>query len=174
VSSVSVPIPALDPPWPDDLKIAVVTSRDAPSGWRRLANEVAAAAQPGGHSFPLAERPQGRDAAERHRTAFLYRQADRVCGYLCLTSKIVTGHRDPLAGYRQAAHAERVIRPCVIVVWVDAELRRHGVARQLVDAAARHARITASGLAWAEPFTDSGYLLAKFVAPDGLWIADYS
>jgi hypothetical protein len=43
-----------------------------------------------------------------------------------------------------------------------------------VDAAARHARVTPSGLAWAKPFTDSGYLLAKSINPDGLWIADYS
>jgi hypothetical protein len=69
MSSVSVPIPALDPPWPDDLKIAVVTAQDAPSGWRRLAHEVAAATQPGGHSFPLAERPPGRGNAEDGRTA---------------------------------------------------------------------------------------------------------
>ena len=26
------------------------------------------------------------------------------------------------------------------------------------------------GLAWSEPFTDSGYLLAQSVNPDGLWI----
>jgi hypothetical protein len=31
-----------------------------------------------------------------------------------------------------------------------------------------------SGLAWAEPFTGSGYLLARSMAPDGMWIADYS
>jgi GNAT superfamily N-acetyltransferase len=152
----------------------VVTSRDAPTGWRRLAHEVAAATQYGGHSFPLAERRSGNDGAEHDRTAFLYRQADQVSGYLCLASKVVTGYRDPAAGYRQAADAERVIRPCVMVVWVDADLRRHGVARQLVDAAARHVRVTASGLAWAEPFTDSGYLLARSIVPAGLWIADYS
>lgn len=174
MSSVSVPIPALDPPWPDDLKIAVVTAQDAPSGWRRLAHEVAAVAQPGGHSFPLAERPPAGGSAQHGRTAFLYRKANLVRGYLCVASKIVTGYRDPLTGYRQAADTERVIRPRVIVIWVDAELRRHGVARQLVDAATRHARVTASGLAWAEPFTDGGYLLAKSIAPHGLWIADYS
>jgi len=28
-------------------------------------------------------------------------------------------------------------------------------------------------LAWAEPFTDSGYLLARSVATNGMWIADY-
>lgn len=175
MSSDSVPLPAaLDPPWPDDLQIAVITSRDAPAGWRRLAHEVAAAAQPGGHSFPLAERPQGGVGAEHDRTAFLYRQGDQVCGYLCLASKIVTGYRDPAAGYRQATDAERVIRPCVMVVWVYAEMRRHGVARRLVDAATRRVEVAASSLAWAEPFTDSGYLLARSIVPEGLWIADYS
>ncbi len=34
--------------------------------------------------------------------------------------------------------------------------------------------MTPSGLAWAEPFTDKGYLLAQSIVPDGLWIADYS
>jgi hypothetical protein len=29
-------------------------------------------------------------------------------------------------------------------------------------------------LAWAEPFTDNGYLLARSMAPNGMWIADYS
>jgi GNAT superfamily N-acetyltransferase len=58
-----------------------------------------------------------------------------------------------------------------MIVWVDAQLRRHGVARQLVDAAARHVGVPPSGLAWAEPFTD--YRLAQSIAPDG-FPADYS
>jgi hypothetical protein len=172
--STGVPIPALDPPWPDALTIAVVTSRDARLGWRRFAHEVAAAVQPGGHSFPLVERPPGRDDAKHDRTAFLYRHTDRACGYLCLAGRLVTGYRSPSAGYRHATDAERVIRPCVMVVWVAAQLRRQGAARQLVGAAARHAGVRPSGLAWAEPFTDSGYLLAQSIAPDGLWIGDYS
>ena len=61
-----------------------------------------------------------------------------------------------------------------MVVWVAVQLRRHGIARRLVDAAARHAGVTLSGLGWAEPFTDSGYLLAQSISPDGLRIADYS
>jgi hypothetical protein len=52
-------------------------------------------------------------------------------------------------------------------------VRRRGVGRQLVDAAARACGIAVSGLAWAEPFTDSGYLLARSVATNGMWIADY-
>ena len=172
--STGVPIPALDPPWPDALKIAVVTSRDARPGWHRFAHEVAAAVQPGGHSFPPAERPPDRDDTEHDKTAFLYRHADRACGYLCLTSGLVTGYRSLSVGYRHATDAERIIRPCILVVWVDTKLRRRGTARQLVDAAARHARVTPACLAWAEPFTDSGYLLARSIAPDGLWITDYS
>jgi GNAT superfamily N-acetyltransferase len=172
--NTGIPIPARDLPWPDALKIAVVTSSDARLRWRRFAHEVAAAIQPGGHSFPLVEQPPGHGGAEHHRAAFLYRHADRVCGYLCLANGLITGYRSPSAGYRHATHAERVISPCIMVVWVDAQLRRRGVARQLVDAAARHAGVTPSGLAWAEPFTDSGYLLAQSIAPDGLRIADYS
>jgi GNAT superfamily N-acetyltransferase len=61
-----------------------------------------------------------------------------------------------------------------MIVWVAVELRGRGVARQLVNAAARHAGVTPSSLAWAEPFTDSGYLLAQSITPDGLWITDYS
>ena len=171
---VGVPIPALDPPWPDTQKVAVVTSRDAPPGWRRFTHEVAAAAQSGGHSFPSEERSPDRDGAGRDRTAFLYRHTDLACGYLCLASRLVTGHRSPSAGYRLTTDEERVVRPCIMVVWVDVRLRRRGVARQLVDAAARHAGVTLSDLAWAEPFTDSGYHLARSVAPDGLWIADYN
>jgi len=173
--SNGVPVPtALDPPWPDALKIAVVTSRDERPGWHRFAHEVAAAVQPGGDSFPPAERFPGRDGAEHDRTAFLYRHADRVCGYLCLASRLITGYRSPSAGYRDATDAERVIRPCIMVVWVAVQVRRHGIARQLVDAAGRHAGVTLSGLGWAEPFTDSGYLLAQSISPDGLRIADYS
>ena len=37
-----IPVPALDPPWPDAQKIAVITSRDAPPGWLGLAHEVVA------------------------------------------------------------------------------------------------------------------------------------
>lgn len=106
--------------------------------------------------------------------SFLYRHSDGVCGYLCLASRLVTGYRSPSAGYRHATDAERVIKPCIMVVWVDAQMRRHGAAQQLVEAAARHAGVTPSGLASAEPFTDSGYLLALSITPGGLWIADYS
>lgn len=112
--------------------------------------------------------------AGRDRTAFLYRHTDLACGYLCLASQLVTGRRSPSAGYRLTTDEERVVRPCIMVVWVDVRLRRRGVARQLVDAAARHAGVTLSDLEWAEPFTDSGYHLAHSVAPDGLWIADYN
>ena len=86
----------------------------------------------------------------------------------------MTGCRSHAAGYRSATDAERVIRPCVMLVWVHGQLRRRGVGQQLVEAAARHADIGPSGLAWAEPFTDGGYLLAQSITPDGLWIADYS
>jgi hypothetical protein len=173
MSSAGVSIPALDPPWPDDAVIMVVTSRAAP-GWRSLAHQAAGAAQPGGHSFPLRGQLAVRGEAEDSRAAFLYRHADRVAGYRCLASKIVTGYRDPSSGFRPATDTERVIRPCVMVMWVDVQLRRHGVARQLVVAAARYANVRPAGLAWGEPFTDSGYLLAQSIVPDGLWIADYA
>jgi GNAT superfamily N-acetyltransferase len=170
MSSIGVRIPALDPAWPDDAVIMVVTSRAAPA-WRSLAHEVAATAQPGGHSFPLEEQSASGDRAEDDGAAFLYRHADWVAGYLCLANEIVTGYRDPSVGYRHATGPERVIRPCVMVVWVDVRLRRHGVARQLVVAAARYANVKPASLAWSEPFTDSGYLLAQSIVPDGLWIA---
>jgi hypothetical protein len=61
------------------------------------------------------------------------------------------------------------------VVWVVAlAVRWRGVGRHLVNAAARDCGIAASGLAWAEPFTDSGYLLARSVATNRMWIAAYS
>jgi hypothetical protein len=169
-----IPIPSLDPPWPDSLRIAVVTSRGAPADWRRLAHDAAAVAQPGGHSFPLGPQSPGHGGADDYKTALLYRHASEICGYLCLASRLVTGHRSLSEGYRQATDAERVVRPCVMVVWVDAKLRRRGMAQELVEAAAGHADLTPSGLAWAEPFTDSGYLLAQSLVADGLWIADYS
>jgi hypothetical protein len=155
--STGVPIPILDPPWPDALKIAVVTSNDARHGWRTLAHDVAAAVQHAGPSFPLAERPPNPGDTEHGSTAFLYRHADRVSGYLCLANALITGYRSPSAGYRDATDAERMISPCVMAVWVEIELRGRGVARQLVDAAAQHAGVAPSSLAWAEPFTDSGY-----------------
>jgi hypothetical protein len=156
---IGVPIPTLDPPWPDGVKIAVVTSRDVPQ-WRRFAHEVAAAAQPVGHSFPLAEPPSGRYGAEHDRTAFLYRHADRACGYLCLASRLVTGYRSPSDGYRSATHAERIIRPCIMVVWVDVQLRRHGIARQL--AIRRCGTLASRHRAWCGP---SRSLTAAFSWP---------
>ena len=168
VSSDGVPIPDLDPPWADVLKIAVVTSRDSRPAWRAFAHEVAAVVQPGGRSFPLAERRSTSDAGH-DRAAFLYRNAGRVVGYLCLERKIVTGYRDARAEYRQVTEVERLIRPCVMVVWVAPKVRRQGIARDLVEEAAQQAGVTLTGLAWAEPFTDRGYFLAHSVTPDGLW-----
>jgi len=170
MSSSAVQIPALDPPWPDDAVIMVVTSRAAP-GWRSLAHQVAAAAQPGGNAAAPGEGPGGRNGADSVEAAFLYRHADRVAGYLALASRAVTGHRSPAAGDRQAAGAERAVRPCVTAVWVDEQLRRHGVARQLVAAAARYAHVAPAELAWGEPLTGSGYLLARSIAAGGVWIA---
>ena len=118
--SIGVPIPLLDPPWPEALKIVVVTSRNASLRWRGFAREVAAVAQHGGHSFPLTERPPGTGGGEHDRTALLYRHADWVCGYLCLAPRLITGYRSPSMGYRSATDAERVITPCVMVVWVAA------------------------------------------------------
>jgi hypothetical protein len=173
MTGAGVPIPALEPPWPDDQEIVVVISDTASPGWRRLAHEMATVVQPGGYSFPLAECNPDSDSRDLRR-AFLYRCGAHVCGYLCLVDKVVTGYRGASTGYREAVAAERVTRPCVLVMWVAIEMRRRGIARHLVNAAAQYSGVTPSGLAWAEPFTDSGYLLARSTAPDGLWIADYS
>lgn len=94
-------------------------------------------------------------------------------GYLALADKTVTGYREPSALFRAADAGERVSRPCILMVWVASARRRRSVARQLVGAAARDCGVTAAALAWAEPFTDSGYLLASSMAPNGIWIADY-
>jgi GNAT superfamily N-acetyltransferase len=97
-----------------------------------------------------------------------------VRGYLALADKTVTGYREPSARYREADSLERVGRACVLVVRVAPEGRRHGVARQLVSEAARHCGTTASDLAWAGPLTGNGYLLARSMAPNGMWIAGCS
>jgi GNAT superfamily N-acetyltransferase len=173
MTGTGIPIPELDPPWPSDRTIAIVSSDGSPLGWRTLAHQVVAVFQAGGHSFPLAE-PVSDSRGGSRRKAFLYRWAGQVCGCLVLADKAVTGYREASARYREAAAAERVIRPCVLTVWVAPEVRRRGVARQLVAAAAQHSRVTVSSLSWAEPFTDSGYLLARSVTPDGMWIADYT
>ena len=141
---------------------------------RRFARDVAAAAQPGFQSFPLAEPSSGDGGAEHDGTAFLHRNTDLASGYLCLVSRRVTGYRSLSAGYRRATDAECIVRPCIMVVWVDVQLRRHGIARQPVDAAAQYAGVTPPGLAWAEPFTDRGYFLAQAITPGGLWVMDYS
>lgn len=89
----------------------------------------------------------------------LISHGSEACGFLCLASRLTTVYRSPAKGYRQAIDAELVSRPWVMIVWVDAWLRRNGAARQLVDAVARHASRHLA-LRWAEPSTDSGYLLA--------------
>jgi hypothetical protein len=73
----SIPIPSLDPPWPDSLRIAAVTSRGAPADWCRLAHEAAAAAQPGGHSFPIEPQPPGSGGADDD--SYLLRQYASWC-----------------------------------------------------------------------------------------------
>jgi GNAT superfamily N-acetyltransferase len=168
-----VPIPSLDPPWPEGQEIAVVIAQAASPGWRRLAHDTAAAGQPGGHSFPLGEPARSRDGAADDRAAFLYRHEDRVGGYLCLASRLITGYRSSTTGYRPASDTERIIRPSILIVWVDTRLRSHGIARRLVIAAAQYADVMPSSMGWAEPFTDSGYLLTQSITPGGLWITDY-
>jgi GNAT superfamily N-acetyltransferase len=174
MTGTCVPIPDLDPPWPVNLTMVVVSTDASPPGWRGLAHQVVAAFQSGGHSFPLAEgTPGGR--GDPGRKAFLYGHAGHAHarGCLVLADKTVTGYRDASAQYREAAAAERVTRPCVLVVCVTPELRRRGAARKLVEAAAQDSGVTAADLAWAEPFTDSGYLLVRSVTPNSMWIADY-
>jgi GNAT superfamily N-acetyltransferase len=162
-----------NPPWPEGRQIAVVSSSAASFEWRSLVHDVALAAHPGGHSFSVAEHCPRDDGNALERKAFLYRQADGVGGYLCLADKIIRGYREDSARYREGVVAERVTKPCVLVVWVAVPLRRQGIARQLVDAAAQYSGVPPSDLAWTEPFTDRGYLLARSVAPDGFCVADY-
>jgi hypothetical protein len=151
----------------------VVPSDCSPLGWRTLAHRVAAVFRVGGDSFPLAEGVSGSGDGSR-RKAFLDRRVGQVCGCLVLADKAVTGCREVSARYREGAAAERVIRPCVLTVRVAPEVRRRGVARQLVAAEAQHSGVTMSSLSWAEPFTDSGYVLARSVTPNGMWIANYT
>jgi hypothetical protein len=116
MANSGVPIPDLDPAWPDELTIAVVTSGGSPRGWLRLAHQVTAVVQPGVTLFRWQPIPRGSRGDDPGRKAFLYRQEGRVCGYVALADKTVTGYREPSARYREADSLERVGRPCVLVV----------------------------------------------------------
>jgi hypothetical protein len=61
MARTDVPIPRLDPPWPEGWEIAVVIAQAASPAWRRLTRDAAVAAQSGGHSFPLGEPTRSRD-----------------------------------------------------------------------------------------------------------------
>jgi hypothetical protein len=143
MTSAGIPIPDLDPPWPRNRTIAIVSSDGSPPGWRTLAHQVVATFQAEGHSFQMAEDASVSRGGPR-RKAFLYRVADQVYGCPVLADKAVTGYREASARYREAAAAERVIRPCVLTVWVAPEVRRRGAARQSVEAAAQHSGVTVS------------------------------
>ena len=126
--STGVPMPTLDPPWPDALKIAVVTSSDARLGWRRFAHEVADAVQPGGHSFPLAEHPPGHNGAGRHRAAFLTAmQIEFVATFASRTSSSpATAHlrRDTATQLTRNASSARAS-------WSSGSIHRYGGAVSL-------------------------------------------
>lgn len=94
MARTGVPIPSLDPPWPEGQEIAVVIAQSASPEWRRLTHDAAAAAQPGGHSFPLDEAARSRDSTADDLTAFLYRHEDRmVMSSACVAPSIRSAAR---------------------------------------------------------------------------------
>lgn len=70
MSSIGVSIPALDPPWPDDAVIMVVTSRAAP-GWRSLAHQAALLLSPGATPFRYGVQLPGAGEAKTAKQLFL-------------------------------------------------------------------------------------------------------
>jgi hypothetical protein len=97
MTSIGIPIPELDPPWPADRTIVIVSSDGSSPGWRMLAHQVVATFQVGRHSFPLAENATDSRTGPR-RKAFLFRRADQVRGCLIVADKAVTGYLRPRLG----------------------------------------------------------------------------
>jgi GNAT superfamily N-acetyltransferase len=164
-----IPVP-LASSWPLGT-LAVVTTA-SPARWRWLAYETAEVARrAGGYdaaSFP-APSGQRRPDAENTR-ALLYRHGDAVAGYLVLVDAQTAGRYDLATGQSTDAGAGEV-RPTVGLVFVAYHLRRAGIGRALVQAAAERAHVAPSGLAWWSPFTDDGAALARAVGGQGVWVA---
>jgi len=173
--AIGVPIPAaLQTAWPS-AAIAVVTTVSS-IAWRRLAYELAQAARREGRydtaSFPV---PLGRGRSDQDsvRTrALLYRHQDVTAGYLVLLDEPTAGRYNLRT--RQSTDAGRgTIRPTVGLVFVACHLRRAGIGRALVQAAAEQAHVTPAELAWWSPFTEDGAALARSVAGSeaSVWVA---
>jgi GNAT superfamily N-acetyltransferase len=176
--AVGVPVPAtLDAAWPDDT-IAIVTTSD-PIGWRRLTYELAQVARRAGRydfaSFPA---PIGRGGPDPKQTrAFLFRHHDpsrgnAAAGYLVVSDEPTAGRYNPATRDSNEA-GQGQVRPTVGLVFVAYHLRRGGIGSALIRAAAEHAGVAPSELAWWTPFTDAGAALAQsFPGPDGgVWVA---
>jgi GNAT superfamily N-acetyltransferase len=176
--ATGAPVPAsLDAAWPPD-SIAVVTTT-GPAAWRRLAYELAQVARrAGGYDFASFPPPIGRGGPDpQHTRAFLYRHHDRsrgndAVGYLALSDEPTIGRYNPVTQESSDA-GQGQVRPTVGLIFVAYHLRRSGIGSALICAAAEHAAVTPSELAWWTPFTDAGAALAQSVAgPDGaVWIA---
>jgi GNAT superfamily N-acetyltransferase len=158
--------------WPPDTITVIATT--GPIAWRRLAYELAQVARRAGRydfaSFPA---PIGRGRPDpQHTRALLYCHGDVVAGYLVLVDASTAG-RYHLTGRQHTDTGRGQLRPTVGLVFVAYHLRRGGIGRALLRAAAEHAAVAPTGLAWWTPFTDAGAALARSAAgPDGgVWIA---
>jgi len=153
--------------WPEHT-IAVVRTT-APAAWRRLAYQLARLAQREGRydfaTFPYLS-GRGEDDKE-HTRALLYQADGRVVGYLAVGDLPTHGRWDFKA--RDVSPGEdRSVRPTVYLVFTALHWRRLGIAGQLVNAAAAHAGVPVTELAWSTPFSEGGKALARsFAGPDG-------
>ena len=171
--AAGVAVPAgLDAAWPPDT-IAVITTA-SPIAWRRLAYEIAQVARrAGGYDLASFPAPLGRGSSDAENTrALLYCHGDVAAGYLALVDAPTAG-RYQLATRQHTTTGQGQVRPTVGLVFVAYHLRRGGIGRALIQAAAQHAHTTPADLAWWTPFTDASAALARSAAsPDGgVWIA---
>ncbi len=148
--------------------IAVVTAT-SPLAWRKLAFQCALVPKrENGYDFASFDVGDGEPSDENLR-AYLYRVGGRVIGFVSvLDSSSQWWHE--FDSEDEPELTANTIRPVVNVIFTAQIWRRHGIAKELVEAIAKDSNITLTDVAWSGPFSESGYALAKRINPHGVWM----
>jgi GNAT superfamily N-acetyltransferase len=167
------------PPLPSDQVIErwaetelLLVRRGSPPEQRERADRVARRAK---LDTPFDTPAYVASDADPEVQVFLARQGDRAVGFALLRPRPRWGWwswDDYDAERRPSTPVAPMTSWTVEQVWTLPRVQQQGLAKRILDAAARVVEQPVSSFGWRRPFTPSGESLVRRCCPEGFWVPD--
>jgi len=155
----------------DGIEVVLITSDDG-AGARELAARVALRAM---RDTPFHTPAYTATDQEPESRVFLAREAGQAIGLVVLRPRrrwAWWAWDDFDAERRPSTGVAPLTAWTVETVWTHAASQSRGLAKRLLEVAARQVEVRVESFGWRRPFTPSGEALVRRCCPGGFWVPD--